>query len=53
MTNTKGPFRADHVGSLRRPQSLLAAREEFKRGKISADGLRERENIAIAGEVWG
>ena len=51
MTNTKGPFRADHVGSLQRPQSLLAAREEFRARKISADSLRERVNIAIAEAV--
>lgn len=51
MTNAKGPFRADHVGSLQRPQSLLTSREEFKAGTISADDLREREDAAIAGAV--
>ena len=51
MTNPKVPFRGDHVGSLQRPQSLPAAREEFKAGKISAEDLREREDAAISGAV--
>lgn len=42
MTKTvvQAPFRADHVGSLLRPESLKKAREDFKEGKISADELR-------------
>jgi len=44
----KGPFRADHVGSLLRPASLLAKREEWKAGKISEAVLREYENECIA-----
>jgi len=41
------PFRADHVGSLLRPASLLQAREEFAAGKIQADELRAAEDAAI------
>jgi 5-methyltetrahydropteroyltriglutamate--homocysteine methyltransferase len=41
------PFRADHVGSLLRPASLLQAREEFAAGKITADELRAVEDTAI------
>jgi 5-methyltetrahydropteroyltriglutamate--homocysteine methyltransferase len=37
---TRAAFRADHVGSLLRPQRLLAARERFKAGEISAEALR-------------
>ncbi len=41
------PFRADHVGSLLRPPSLLQAREEFAAGKITAEELRATEDAAI------
>jgi len=41
------PFRADHVGSLLRPQALKDAREAFKNGKISAQQLKEAEDQAI------
>src|ERR687883_3031 len=41
------PFRADHVGSLLRPPELLRAREQFSRGGLSADALREQEDAAI------
>jgi 5-methyltetrahydropteroyltriglutamate--homocysteine methyltransferase len=45
------PFRADHVGSLLRPQVLLQARDRFKRGEITADALRQVEDEAIRGAV--
>jgi 5-methyltetrahydropteroyltriglutamate--homocysteine methyltransferase len=45
------PFRADHVGSLLRPQALLQARDQFKQGQISADALRAAEDEAIRGAV--
>ena len=48
---TTPPFRADHVGSLLRPASLLAAREQFSRGEIDADALRAAEDAAIADVV--
>ena len=41
------PFRADHVGSLLRPQELLQARSELQAGRISAEELRRAENAAI------
>jgi 5-methyltetrahydropteroyltriglutamate--homocysteine methyltransferase len=44
---TSPPFRADHVGSLLRPPALLAAREQFSAGAITADELRRAEDEAI------
>jgi 5-methyltetrahydropteroyltriglutamate--homocysteine methyltransferase len=46
----KGPFRAEHVGSLPRPDRLMTAREEFAEGKIAKSELKrvERECIAEA-----
>jgi 5-methyltetrahydropteroyltriglutamate--homocysteine methyltransferase len=41
------PFRADHVGSLLRPDSLIAARHAVKHGHLSVEELREREDEAI------
>jgi 5-methyltetrahydropteroyltriglutamate--homocysteine methyltransferase len=41
------PFRADHVGSLLRPPSVLTAREQRAAGEISADDLRAVEDAAI------
>src|SRR5215470_3807671 len=48
---TTPPFRADHVGSLLRPVSLLAARDEFASGQIEAAQLRYVEDAAIAAAV--
>ncbi len=45
------PFRADHVGSLLRPPSLLAARQEHAAGKITARELRAAEDAAIRDAV--
>jgi len=45
------PFRADQVGSLLRPATLMAARAEFKRGQLSAPELRAREDEAIRDAV--
>jgi 5-methyltetrahydropteroyltriglutamate--homocysteine methyltransferase len=44
---TKPPFRADHVGSLLRPQRLLEAREEHSAGGIDEAELRAVEDEAI------
>src|SRR6266567_4021936 len=52
VMRTTPPFRADHVGSLLRPQHLLAAREDFAAGRIDAAALRAIEDAAIA-EVVG
>ena len=41
------PFRADHVGSLLRPQNLLKARADHADGSISVDDLRAIEDDAI------
>ena len=41
------PFRADHVGSLLRPQALLDARERHKRNAIGAAQLTTVEDAAI------
>ncbi len=49
MSNTRSvpPFRADHVGSLLRPQKLLRAREEHAAGRLGADELATVEDDAI------
>jgi len=41
------PFRADHVGSMLRPERLLRAREEFAAGAIDVNELRAVEDDAI------
>src|SRR5256886_7692283 len=48
---TSPPFRADHVGSLLRPQRLLQAREDFAAGRISAADLRAVEDQEIPGAI--
>jgi len=45
--NGKPPFRADHVGSLLRPQSVLDARDKRAAGEISIEELRAVEDAAI------
>lgn len=47
MQRSKPPFRADHVGSLLRPQELKEARAQRKDGKISAEQLKAVEDKAI------
>lgn len=43
-----GPrFRADHVGSLLRPERLLEARRRYEAGEIAADALRGIEDACI------
>jgi methionine synthase II (cobalamin-independent) len=41
------PFRADHVGSLLRPEALLQARRRAGAGEIDEAGLREFEDAHI------
>lgn len=48
MSKVNPPFRADQVGSLMRPQALLAARQHAAAGDIDADELREIEDEQIA-----
>src|SRR5215469_14956813 len=47
MLRTTPPFRADHVGSLLRPQYLRDARGRHQRGEFSADELKTVEDRAI------
>ena len=49
--NANPPFRADHVGSLLRPTSVLNARVRFNRGEITVEELRSIEDVAIAAAV--
>jgi 5-methyltetrahydropteroyltriglutamate--homocysteine methyltransferase len=46
-SNAKPPFRADHVGSLLRPQRLHQARQDHADGRIDAAELRGVEDEAI------
>lgn len=47
MKRTKPPFRADHVGSLLRPDALKAARAKREAGQLGAEALREIEDREI------
>ncbi len=47
ITVTKAPFKADHVGSLLRPESIHQARKDFREGKISAKQLYDIETKEI------
>ncbi len=47
MLRDRPPFRADHVGSLLRPRSLLQAREDLAAGTIDAAELRRLEDAAV------
>ena len=48
---TSPPFRADHVGSLLRPQRLLMARNDFAAGTITAADLRAVEDEVIPAAI--
>src|SRR5216684_4932791 len=47
MSDSRPPFRADHVGSLLRPAELKNAREKAKSGALSASQLKEIEDRQI------
>jgi 5-methyltetrahydropteroyltriglutamate--homocysteine methyltransferase len=47
MKRTKPPFRADHVGSLLRPQALHEARAKRAKGEFTAEQLKEIEDREI------
>src|SRR6478672_12668881 len=47
MQRTKPPYRADHVGSLIRPDALIKAREQAEKGAISPAELRRIQQAAI------
>jgi 5-methyltetrahydropteroyltriglutamate--homocysteine methyltransferase len=51
VSKANPPFRADHVGSLLRPQALLEARDRKARGEIDAAALRKIEDAAIRAAV--
>jgi 5-methyltetrahydropteroyltriglutamate--homocysteine methyltransferase len=51
LTREQPPFRAEHIGSLLRPATLLQQRERFARGEISQDDLTESEDAAISQAV--
>ena len=44
-------YRADHVGSLLRPQALLDARKAHREGRITLEDLRTAEDTAILGAL--
>src|SRR5262249_13627712 len=48
---TKPPFRAEHIGSLLRPPSLLRERARFAAGEIDAAELAAAEDAAIADAI--
>ena len=45
------PFRAEHVGSFLRPESLMAAVRAYRAGEIGANALRDAQDAAIRGIV--
>ena len=47
MAQTKPPYRAEHVGSLPRPERLMAAREQFAAGKLPRTDLTQIEDECI------
>jgi methionine synthase II (cobalamin-independent) len=47
MAQTKPPYRAEHVGSLPRPERLMAAREQYSSGKLSKAELTQIEDECI------
>ncbi len=51
MQRKKPPFRADHVGSLLRPQPLKEARAKRARGEISAEEFVAIEDREIAAAI--
>ncbi len=51
VTRAKPPFRAEHIGSLLRPDALLDQRRCFARGEISQADLSAAEDTAISGAI--
>ena len=47
MQRTKAPFRADEVGSLLRPPRIKEARAKLEKGEITAEDLRQAEDLEI------
>lgn len=51
MQRARPPFRADHVGSLLRPQRVREARVRFAKGEITAAELQRIESLEIGTAV--
>jgi 5-methyltetrahydropteroyltriglutamate--homocysteine methyltransferase len=51
QARTKPPFRADHVGSLIRPDALIKAREAAERGELASAELTRIQHDAIRNVV--
>ena len=51
VTQEKPPFRAEHIGSLLRPSTLLQKRERFAHREISQADLASAEDAAISEAV--
>jgi 5-methyltetrahydropteroyltriglutamate--homocysteine methyltransferase len=49
--NAGPPFRAEHIGSLLRPDELLRARRAQEAGEVTADELKAAEDRAIEGAI--
>jgi methionine synthase II (cobalamin-independent) len=47
MAQTKPPYRAEHIGSLPRPERLMAAREQYAARKLSKAELTQIEDECI------
>jgi methionine synthase II (cobalamin-independent) len=41
------PFRAEHLGSLLRPEELLAKRAAFEKNELRQEGLTKVENESV------
>lgn len=62
MRRNEPPFRADHVGSLLRPQHLMRSRKDHEEGRLSTEGndLTHDEQrakleliVETVEEIWG
>ena len=51
MQRSKPPYRADHVGSLLRPQALKDARAKHAKGEINRDALKLVEDREIESAI--
>jgi len=47
LSRLNPPFRAEHIGSLLRPQALLDQRNRFARGEVDGEALAAAEDPAI------
>lgn len=47
MQRISPPFRAEHIGSIKRPSELMQARTDYACGSASLEDLRKAEDNAI------